>query len=188
MKSVMRNPVKFLLLFVLLNAILLTVNLSALAQTRSIMPVDSNWRFLKGNAAGAEKVDFNDSTWQTVNVPPDWSVEGQFGEKNPTGAGGGYLPSGFAWYRKHFSVAEKDKNKRSFIEFDGVMETSDVFVNGVHLGKRPSGYISFSYDLTPHLKFGGENVVAVRADTSLQPASRWYTGAGIYRHVRLVAK
>ncbi|CAN5373441.1 hypothetical protein BH20ACI1_BH20ACI1_24140 [soil metagenome] len=109
-----------------------------------------------------------------------------FDEKNQTGGAGGFLPSGVAWYRKHFTVSEKDKNKRIFIEFDGVMGISDVWINDFHLGQRPSGYISFVYDLTDKINFGKENIIAVRADTSLQPASRWYTGAGIYRHVRLV--
>ena len=77
-------------------------------------------------------------------------------------------------------------NRRVFIDFDGVMANSDVWINGFHLGKRPYGYVSFEYELTGHLNLGGDNVIAVRADNSGQPASRWYTGAGIYRHVRLV--
>src|SRR5262249_34380579 len=78
--------------------------------------------------------------------------------------------------------------QRVFIEFDGVMANSDVWINGVHLGKRPYGYVSFDYELTGHLQFGRDktNFLAVRADNSQQPASRWYTGAGIYRHVRLI--
>jgi beta-galactosidase len=177
-------PVSFTLLLVTLLCVL-TVSAQ---KTRQINSFDPDWRFLKGNAAGAEKTEFNDSSWKTVDVPHDWSIEGPFDEKNPTGAGGGYAPSGVSWYRKHFTVSERDKSRRAFIEFDGVMGISDVWINGVHLGQRPSGYISFEYELTPHLRFGGKNVIAVRADTSLQPASRWYTGAGIYRHVRLVIK
>jgi beta-galactosidase len=158
------------------------------AAARVTTPFDADWRFLKGAAENAEKTTFDDAAWQKLNVPHDWSIEGPFDEKNPTGGGGGYLPSGVSWYRKHFTVQSADKARKFFIEFDGVMGISDVWINGVHLGQRPSGYISFEYDLTPHLNFGGENVIAVRADTSLQPASRWYTGAGIYRHVRLVSK
>ncbi|HEY8561970.1 MAG TPA: glycoside hydrolase family 2 TIM barrel-domain containing protein [Pyrinomonadaceae bacterium] len=158
------------------------------AQARVTTTFDAGWCFFKGSAENAEKTQFDDSVWRKLDVPHDWSIEGPFDEKNPTRGQGGFLPSGVSWYRKAFKVSEKDKARRVFIEFDGVMGISDVFVNGVHLGQRPSGYISFSYDLTPHLNFGGENVIAVRADTSLQPASRWYTGAGIYRHVRLVLK
>jgi beta-galactosidase len=164
------------------------MGIDAGGQSRVTTPFDTDWRFLKGNADAAEKSDFNDSAWRKLNVPHDWSIEGPFDENNPTGGGGGFLPSGVSWYRKHFTVSDKDKAKRFFIEFDGVMGISDVWINGVHLGQRPSGYISFEYELTQYLNIGKDNVIAVRADTSLQPASRWYTGAGIYRHVRLIAK
>lgn len=183
MKKYRFTTLIFLLIFVGINA-----SVKTSAQSRVITPFDADWQFLKGNAESAEKIEFNDSAWRKQNVPHDWSIEGPFDEKNPTGGGGGFLPSGVSWYRKHFTVAEKDKAKRFFIEFDGVMGISDVWINGVHLGKRPSEYISFEYELTQHLNFGKDNVIAVRADTSLQPASRWYTGAGIYRHVRLVSK
>jgi len=183
MKKYRFTTLIFLLIFVGINA-----SVKTSAQSRVITPFDADWRFLKGNAESAEKIEFNDSAWRKQNVPHDWSIEGPFDEKNPTGGGGGFLPSGVSWYRKHFTVAEKDKAKGFFIEFDGVMGISDVWINGVHLGKRPSEYISFEYELTQHLNFGKDNVIAVRADTSLQPASRWYTGAGIYRHVRLVSK
>src|SRR5262249_40241446 len=89
-------------------------------------------------------------------------------------------------YRKHFTVSKDQANRRVFIDFDGVMANSDVWINGFHLGKRPYGYVSFEYELTGHLSLGGGNVIAVRVDNSGQPASRWYTGAGIYRHVWLV--
>lgn len=158
------------------------------AQSRVTTPFDADWRFLKGDSENAQKTDFDDAAWQKLNVPHDWSIEGPFDAKSATRGQGGFLPSGVSWYRKHFQVSGKDTARRFFVEFDGVMGISDVWINGVHLGQRPSGYISFEYDLTPHIKFGGENVIAVRADTSLQPASRWYTGAGIYRHVRLVSK
>ena len=149
---------------------------------------DSDWRFLKGDASGAEKNEFDDTAWSRVDVPHDWSIEGPADEKNPTGQGGGYMPSGIGWYRKHFTVESNLRDRLVFIEFDGVMANSDVWINGVHLGNRPYGYVSFSYELTPHINYGKDNVIAVRADTSKEPASRWYTGAGIYRHVRLLIK
>lgn len=182
------NGGKFCSICVLAIICLLSLNLDATGQARSTNSFDKDWRFFKGDAANADRGNFNDAAWRKLDVPHDWSIEGAFDEKNPTGRGGGYLPSGAAWYRKHFSLAAKDKNRRVFIEFDGVMERSDVWINGIHLGKRPSGYVSFSYDLTDRINFGGDNVIAVRADTSAQPASRWYTGSGIYRHVRLVVK
>ena len=153
---------------------------------RVTISFDRDWRFLKGDAQGAERPEFDDATWRKLDVPHDWSIEGPFAEKNPTGKDGGYLPAGVGWYRKHFDVPAEHAGRRVFVEFDGVMANSDVWVNGHHLGRRPYGYIAFRYELTPHLNFGRQNVIAVRADNSGQPASRWYTGAGIYRHVRLV--
>ena len=155
---------------------------------RLTMSFDSDWRFLKADAPGAEQPDFSDTAWRRVSVPHDWSIEGPFAETNATRGSGAFLPSGIAWYRKHFIMPDVDARGRVFIEFDGVMANSDVWINGFHLGKRPYGYVSFAYDLTGHLNFGEDkpNVLAVRVDTSQQPASRWYTGAGIYRHVRLV--
>ncbi len=97
-----------------------------------------------------------------------------------------FCPAVSRWYRKHFTLPPDDSGKCVTVEFDGVMANSDVWINGVLLGHRPYGYVSFSYELTGHLNFGGDNVIAVRADTSAQPASRFYAGAGIYRHVRLV--
>ncbi|GGA86315.1 hypothetical protein GCM10008015_28780 [Flavobacterium palustre] len=159
------------------------------AQVRKTINFDANWQFIKGEIAGAEKLDFNDKSWRTLDVPHDWSIEGPYDRENPTARGGGYLPAGIGWYRKTFQLDEADSKKLFSIEFDGVMANSEVWINGKHLGKRPYGYISFVYDLTPYLNFGKgkNNVIAVRADNTIQPASRYYTGAGIYRHVRLVA-
>src|SRR5258706_2277508 len=156
-------------------------------QPRIIQSFDADWRFFKGDAPGAEQPDFNDAAWRELDVPHDWSIEGPFDEKNPTGGAGGFLQAGVGWYRKHFTLPANQKDRHVLIDFDGVMANSDVWINGFHLGHRPYGYVSFRYELTGHLNFGDkENVIAVRADNSGQPASRWYTGAGIYRHVRLV--
>ncbi|GAB3453566.1 hypothetical protein GCM10027321_03860 [Massilia terrae] len=150
---------------------------------------DAGWRFLKADAKGAEQPGFKDASWRALSVPHDWSIEGPYDQANPTGRGGGYLPAGVGWYRKQFTLPQDEAGRRVRVEFDGVMANSEVWVNGHLLGKRPYGYASFTYDLTPYLKFGkGQlNVIAVRADNSVQPASRYYTGAGIYRHVRLVS-
>ena len=112
-------------------------------------------------------------------------VEGIFESTSPGGSGGGYINAGTGWYRKEFRLPGNIQGKRVFVDFDGVYMDSDVWLNGVHLGNRPYGYSSFQYELTPYLKFnGGRNVLAVRARVQ-QPCSRWYSGAGIYRHVRL---
>jgi beta-galactosidase len=158
------------------------------AAPRNTTPFDAAWRFLKADAPGAQAPGFDDSGWRSVDVPHDWSIEGPFDQNNPTRGSGAWLPAGVGWYRKHFVLAEADSAKRVFLEFDGVMANSEVWVNGFSLGKRPYGYVSFRYELTGHVGFGAAhaNVVAVRADNIGQPASRWYSGAGIYRHVRLI--
>src|SRR6266699_5477127 len=167
---------------------LLSASARAKGQTPRQLPLDSNWRFSLGDAADADKTAFDDNKWRTLDVPHDWSIEGPFDQKNPSGGAGGFLPAGVGWYRKHFTLPASDAERRVFIDFDGVMANSDVWINGFHLGKRPYGYASFRYELTGHLAFGNQtsNVLAVRADNSQQPASRWYSGAGIYRHVRMV--
>ncbi len=118
--------------------------------SRKVLNFDQDWRFLKEDANGAEVPAFDDSKWRKLDVPHDWSIEGPYNKENLTSRGGGYLPSGIGWYRKSFTVTESDSKQKFFIEFDGVMANSDVWINGFHLGKRPYGYISFSYDLTGH--------------------------------------
>lgn len=169
--------------------ILLLVPVSGIAAAaRERRALDAGWRFFKGDAPAAASAAYDDSKWRMVDVPHDWSIEGPLAATHPTGGGGGFLPAGIGWYRKTFALPREYSERRIFVEFDGVMANSDVWINGAHLGRRPYGYVSFGYELTRYLRFGSgqTNVLAVRADNSGQPASRWYTGAGIYRHVRLV--
>jgi len=169
----------------------LVIASASMARARDILPLDDNWQFTKGDASGAEQPTFDDSQWKQVRIPHDWSIAGPFAETNLAGGAGAFLPSGVAWYRTHFSLRSTDLGRRVFVEFDGVMQNSDVWVNGFHLGHRPNGYVSFRYELPgAMLSYGGgpANVVTVCADTSAQPASRWYAGAGIYRHARIVVE
>lgn len=144
---------------------------------------DYNWKFMQGDEPLAKSRDFNDIGWRSLDLPHDWSIEGKTHPKNATGNGGGYFPAGIGWYRKAFQVPNDWKAKKTAIYFEGVYMNSEVFINGKSLGVYPYGYSSFSYDLTPYLDFGKENVIAVRVDNSQQMNSRWYTGSGIYRHV-----
>ncbi len=147
---------------------------------------DAGWKFILGDPAGAEAPGYADASWRTLDLPHDWSVEGQFSKDNPAGPGGGALPDGIGWYRKTFSLPLSDTGKKVFVEFEGVYMNSTVWLNGHLLGHRPYGYISFEYELTPYLHYGQEkNVLAVRVDNEKQPASRWYSGSGIYRNVWL---
>jgi beta-galactosidase len=150
--------------------------------------LDLGWLFNKGDAPGADQAAFADTTWRPVNLPHDWAIEGPFSQSAATTGRGGYAPSGIAWYRKHFTLPQDLSGRRVFIEFDGVMANASVYINGAQLGNHPYGYVSFRYDMTANAKFGtAENVLSVKTDTSVQPASRYYAGAGIYRHVRIIA-
>lgn len=153
---------------------------------REIKLINSGWQFHIGEVDEAYAVDFDDSGWRRLNLPHDWSIEGEFNEQHPAGVGGGALPGGIGWYRKSFVVPESDSGKIISITFDGIYRNSEVWINGDYLGKRPNGYISFQYNMTPHLVYGKENVITVRVDNSEQPNSRWYSGSGIYRKVQLV--
>ena len=146
---------------------------------------DKGWLFTLADSAGMEQVNYVDINWRHLDLPHDWAIEGDFSPANPSGASGGALPGGIGWYRKHFSVNSKEKNKRYVIAFDGVYMNATVYVNGHKLGIRPYGYSSFEYDITPYINKVGDNVVAVRVNNSDQPNSRWYSGCGIYRHVWL---
>lgn len=155
-------------------------------KTREKINFDAGWRFTLSGDDNSWKPELDDTSWRLLDLPHDWSVEGDFSESNPATTGGGALPGGTGWYRKSFVPDKGDEGKIIYIDFDGVYRNSEVWINGHYLGKRPYGYSSFRYELTPYLKFGEKNVVAVRADNSQQPNSRWYSGSGIYRNVWLV--
>jgi beta-galactosidase len=165
--------------------ILLTQCAAKKENARSILNFGKDWKFQLGDISGAEAVKFDDSAWRKLNVPHDWSIEGEFSEKNLATPGGGALPGGVGWYRKSFQATPEELKGSVFIDFDGVYQNSEVWINGHSVGKRFYGYSSFRYELTP-LLVSGENTIAVKVDNSAQPNSRWYSGSGIYRNVWLV--
>jgi len=176
------NHIPAIIIFILL----ISVDLFAQSETsRQRLLMDFNWKFQLGDQQGTEQTLYDDSNWRMLNLPHDWSIEGEYNKDELTGGSGGYLPTGMGWYRRHFQLDKNDLSKHIWIEFDGVYMNSDVWINGHHLGKYPYGYSSFYYELTPHL-IAGENVISVRVDNSKQPNTRWYTGSGIYRHVWLI--
>src|SRR5262249_47674266 len=118
-----------------------------LQQARITQSMDADWRFLKSDAQGAEAVAFDDSSWRKLDVPHDWSIEGPFDQAAPARGAGANLPQGTGWYRKHFNMPADYSQKRIFIQFDGVMANSDVWINGQNLGHRPYGYSSFEYEM-----------------------------------------
>lgn len=146
------------------------------------------WKFKLGDDLNAQLNDFDDSNWRTLDLPHDWSIEGNVKFKNPSGNDGGYFPAGIGWYRKSFHVAASQKDVNTTVYFEGVYMNSVVYINGKSLGIYPYGYTSFSYDLTPYLVYGKINTIVVKVDNSKQKNSRWYTGSGIYRNVWLISK
>ncbi|HEY3704804.1 MAG TPA: glycoside hydrolase family 2 TIM barrel-domain containing protein [Terracidiphilus sp.] len=153
---------------------------------RQELDADAGWKFFLGDPSRAEAPSFADLSWRAVDLPHDWSIESKPEKDNPSGAGAGFFPGGIGWYRKSFQVPAEWKGKRVSVEFDGVYRDATVYLNGHKLGTHPYGYTAFTFNLTPELNPTGVNVLAVRVDNSAQPNSRWYSGSGIYRHVRVV--
>lgn len=160
------------------------------AELRHTRLFDDDWRFHRGGALGAENPDFPDSTWRTIDLPHDWSIEDLPGTDSPfdstaiSQVNGGFTTGGTGWYRKHFSMDAGQQGKRIHLQFDGVYMNAEVWINGEKLGNHPYGYTSFWFDITDQLRYDSDNVLAVRVKNEGQN-SRWYSGSGIYRHVWL---
>lgn len=146
--------------------------------------INDGWQFNLGDEADASMPGFDDGKWRTLDLPHDWSIEGTLSPDLASCTG--YLPGGIGWYRKTLDIPAGKKDKKVFIYFEGAYNYSEVFINGTSVGKRPNGYISFMYDITPYVNYGSRNVIAVRVDHSKYMDSRWYTGSGIYRNVYLI--
>lgn len=168
-----------------------------------IVDFNSDWKFIRQDVSEGQKPEFDDSAWRSVHLPHDYSIEdlpahlqglsensddevGPFSRASQGKASTGHVLGGTAWYRKHFILNEEDAQKRIKILFDGIYMNADVWINGHHLGNHPYGYTAFFYDLTPHLKPAGEeNVLAIQVKNEGEN-SRWYSGSGIYRNVKLI--
>jgi beta-galactosidase len=162
--------------------------------SRQVIPFNDGWLFARfgpmpdgshrEDPGGIEAVAFDDAPWHRLDLPHDWGIEGPFREELPNNTG--KLPwAGIGWYRKHFHVPKEDAGRRVYIDFDGAMSGTILWLNGNRVGEWPYGYSSFRFDLTDHLAFGEDNVLAVRLDNK-PGSSRWYPGGGIYRNVHLV--
>ena len=171
--------------------LIILAQLSHQWELRNITDFNLNWLFHSGDASGADGTSFADASWRSLSVPHDWVIEGPnppanpFLSSAPTTGYSAYAPSGISWYRKHFSLTGTPNTQKIYIEFDGVMQDASFYVNGKTIATHPYGYTSIQYDITS-VTFTGDNVIAVKTDTSKQPAERFYKGAGIYRDVRLV--
>lgn len=159
-----------------------TVYVNSFNSSERSQDFNDNWRFYLGDAGGAEAVNFDDSSWRTLDLPHDYSIEQEYSSSME--AESGYLPGGTGWYRKNFTLPADAEGKSVRIDFDGVYMNATVYINGHKLGIHPYGYTPFSFDLTPYLNYGDNNVIAVKVEHRI-PSSRWYSGSGIYRDVKL---
>lgn len=179
-----------------------TKSMMAHTPLRKVITLEENWKFIFKEVPDGSSPLCNDKDWQTVTVPHDWAIgkpfdlnidlqsvqvkaDGEWKAELRTGRTGALPSIGVGWYRKTFYVPETDKGKRTVIEFDGAMSLAKVYLNGFFIGEWPYGYSSFSFDLTERLNYGGENVLAVRLENE-EESSRWYTGGGLYRNVKLI--
>jgi beta-galactosidase len=145
--------------------------------------IDADWLFHRGDLSSSNlpaPANYDDRQWQQVRLPHDYILDGNYSPTNIRNHG--YLPLEVAWYRKHFSIPQSDRGKILQLQFDGIYRDSEVWLNGQFLGRHPSGYTGFRYDVTKTARCGAENVIAVRVDPR-ESEGHWYEGGGIYRHV-----
>lgn len=183
--------------YLLLPTILFTFSCVVQKPSEREINFNTDWKFIRTDISGAEQLAYDDSDWRLLNLPHDYSIEdlptkegvkqiGPFSEESEGGISTGHVVGGTAWYRKHFTLDKADKGKIVKILFDGVYMNADVWINGNHLGNHPYGYTAFAYDLTEHLNPAGQdNVLAVQVKNEGKN-SRWYSGSGMYRDVKLI--
>ena len=156
-------------------------------QPRIDTPIDLNWRFIQGDPEGAGDPGYNDSQWRYVSIPHDWMIEQDVNISNPSGTQGGFYPGGIGWYRKSLDLSDYQDKEQFYLLFEGVYHNADVYFNGALLGRHNYGYSSFYHEITELIRTDTLNVISVRTDCSDMPHDRWYSGAGIFRPVRLIA-
>jgi len=192
--------------FLLISLSLISA-ISCFSQTnlsRQIILLDTDWHFIRKDVEGAEKPETSILNWEGVSVPHDWAIYGPFDEEidkqtyfneqnlevvasEKTGRTGALPFIGVGWYRKTFSLKDFEPGKKALLTFDGAMSEAQVYLNGQKVGSRPYGYSYFYFDITPYLKQGEENLLAVRLENRPR-SSRWYPGAGLYRKVQIILK
>ncbi len=187
-RTAMPKSLRLVLAFSLALGSLVTLPIRAQLSPspRQTFSADAHWKFFLGDPPNAQATSFSDASWRDVTLPHDWSIEAAPNKDNPSAGGGGYFPGGIGWYRRAFIAPASWRGKQVNVYFEGVAANATVYLNGHELGMHPYAYTSFRFDLTPWLNIGKSNLIAVRVDDSQQPASRWYVGAGIYRHVHVI--
>lgn len=174
-----------LLTFLVLQSVLSSAQ-NGIEQVRQSQLFNFGWKFQTGDLKDAQSIEYNDSDWRVLDLPHDFQIEQPWDES--AGGARGFKAMGTGWYRKAFKADSAWKNKRVLLDIEGIMLIGDVWVNGQKVGSTDYGYLGFEADITKQLKYDAENIVAVRASTGKQGASRWYTGGGLFRDVHLVVK
>lgn len=174
-----------LLTFLVLQSVLSSAQ-KGIEQVRQSQLFNFGWKFQTGDLKDAQSIEYNDSDWRVLDLPHDFQIEQPWDES--AGGARGFKAMGTGWYRKAFKADSAWKNKRVLLDIEGIMLIGDVWVNGQKVGSTDYGYLGFEADITKQLKYDAENIVAVRASTGKQGASRWYTGGGLFRDVHLVVK
>ncbi|MBF0779550.1 MULTISPECIES: glycoside hydrolase family 2 TIM barrel-domain containing protein [unclassified Granulicatella] len=161
------------------------IKVSQYTQKNVTIPLHTDWKFKLGQVSYAEQANFDDSSWETIQIPHDYSITQDYTSRGE--AESGYKPGGIGWYRKTFTLGENLDQERLILNIDGAYMNAEVYVNGQKLGMHPYGYTGFSFDITPYVRFGKQNVLAIKTDNPI-PSSRWYSGSGLYRSVNLIVK
>ena len=170
-------------IIIMLISLLCSFAVSAADNKERSIDFNDSWKFIQSDVNSAESKNYNDSSWKTLNLPHDWSIGLNFNTNSRAGQTAGFLDGGTGWYRKTFTLTDDIKNKHITVDFDGVMAVATVYINGNEVGHNYYGYTAFSVDISDYIT-DGENVIAVKV-VNRQPSSRWYTGSGIYRNVKM---
>ncbi|PKQ61732.1 glycoside hydrolase family 2 [Labilibaculum filiforme] len=171
------------LLLIVICSTFLSAYSSNKTESRKRINFNSDWKFLLEDKKEFCSEEYDDSSWRTINLPHDWSVEAEFSKENS--GRNAWLPGGIAWYRKTFELPANYDGKNIEIQFDGIYKNASIWVNNHPVGQQHDGYTSFYFEISELLKFGESNTIAVRVDNSVQPNCRWYSGSGIYRNTWL---
>lgn len=166
-------------------SVLACLSSTAWSQSKKVN-FDFGWKFMEQDVAGAQAASFDDTKWQNIDLPHDWDIFHAPYADAPTGNGGGYFPGGTGWYRKQVKDTDLKlaNGETLWLNFEGVYQCSEIFVNGTKISTHAYGYTPFKVNITPYI-IKGINTIAIRVDNSKQPNCRWYSGSGIYRHVWL---
>ncbi|MEX0987757.1 MAG: glycoside hydrolase family 2 TIM barrel-domain containing protein [Bacteroidales bacterium] len=181
------KPIHWIIIAIILSVAAWMIFSTGNMQPRTDQKIDLNWRFMLDDDTLFSDPGFDDTKWEFVTVPHDWMIRGEVSADNKSGTAGGFYPGGIGWYRKHLDLSALKSKEQFYLVFDGVYMNAEVWVNGTYAGKQNYGYIGFTLDISDLVNKDSVNVIAVKTDCSEVPADRWYSGAGIYRHVKLIA-